>query len=164
MLYLTSRRLAYICPLAKAIYSDLSAAIFPPPRTSLSYKLILLLHIAHRYEFSNKMGSKPLATDFLLAQQCSDILILSAIGDSTGPVRYCCLLYYTGEGGAFVVMQVPPPPSSFYIYNILRYIYQWLRFISDPRGIYTYFYNHAYRPRLEKLLYLEPSRSPNGFF
>jgi hypothetical protein len=28
---------------------------------------------------------------------------------------------------------------------------------------YTYFYNHAHRLRLEKLLYLELSRSPNGF-
>jgi hypothetical protein len=43
----------------------------------------------------------------------------------------------------------------------------------DSRGairvFYTYFYNHARRLRLEKLLYLEPSiiasrsRSPNGF-
>jgi hypothetical protein len=29
---------------------------------------------------------------------------------------------------------------------------------------YAYFYNHARRPRLEKLLHLELSRSPNGFF
>jgi hypothetical protein len=29
---------------------------------------------------------------------------------------------------------------------------------------YTYFYNHARRLRLEKPLYLELSRSPNGFF
>jgi hypothetical protein len=29
---------------------------------------------------------------------------------------------------------------------------------------YTYFYNHARRLRLEKLLYLELSRSPNVFF
>jgi hypothetical protein len=38
----------------------------------------------------------------------------------------------------------------------------------DSRGtigvFYTFFYNHAHRPRLEKLLYLELSRSPNGFF
>jgi hypothetical protein len=33
-----------------------------------------------------------------------------------------------------------------------------------PGVFYTYFYNHAHRLRLEKLLYLEPSRSPNGFF
>jgi hypothetical protein len=33
-----------------------------------------------------------------------------------------------------------------------------------PGVFYTYFYNHAYRLRLEKLLYLELSRSPNGFF
>jgi hypothetical protein len=33
-----------------------------------------------------------------------------------------------------------------------------------PRVFHTYFYNHARRPRLEKLLYLELSRSPNGFF
>jgi hypothetical protein len=39
---------------------------------------------------------------------------------------------------------------------------------SDPRPtpklFYTYFYNRAHRPRLEKLLYLELSRSSNGFF
>jgi hypothetical protein len=29
---------------------------------------------------------------------------------------------------------------------------------------YSYFYNHAHRLRLEKLLYLELSRSSNGFF
>jgi hypothetical protein len=33
-----------------------------------------------------------------------------------------------------------------------------------PGVFYTYFYNHAHRLRLEKLLYLELSRSPNGFF
>jgi hypothetical protein len=32
-----------------------------------------------------------------------------------------------------------------------------------PGVFYTYFYNHARRTRLEKLLYLELSRSPNGF-
>jgi hypothetical protein len=32
-----------------------------------------------------------------------------------------------------------------------------------PGVFYTYFYNHAHRLRLEKLLYLELSRSPNGF-
>jgi hypothetical protein len=33
-----------------------------------------------------------------------------------------------------------------------------------PGVFYTYFYNHAHRLRLEKLLYLELSRSPNGYF
>jgi hypothetical protein len=33
-----------------------------------------------------------------------------------------------------------------------------------PWGIYTYFYNHAHRLRLEKLLYKELSRSSNGHF
>jgi hypothetical protein len=33
-----------------------------------------------------------------------------------------------------------------------------------PGVFYTYFYNHARRLRLEKLLYLELSRSSNGFF
>jgi hypothetical protein len=37
-------------------------------------------------------------------------------------------------------------------------------FELDPGVFYTYFYNHAHRLRLEKLLYLELSRSPNGFF
>ena len=35
---------------------------------------------------------------------------------------------------------------------------------STPQLFYTYFYNHAHRLRLEKLLYLELSRSSNGFF
>jgi hypothetical protein len=35
---------------------------------------------------------------------------------------------------------------------------------SAPGVFYTYFYKHAHRPRLEKLLYLEPSRSPSGCF
>jgi hypothetical protein len=34
---------------------------------------------------------------------------------------------------------------------------------STPGVFYTYFYNHAYRLRLEKLLYLELSRSSNGY-
>jgi hypothetical protein len=34
---------------------------------------------------------------------------------------------------------------------------------STPGVFYTHFYNHAHRLRLEKLLYLELSRSPNGF-
>ena len=35
----------------------------------------------------------------------------------------------------------------------------------NPLGYFnTYFYNHAHRPRLEKLLYIEPSRSSNGLF
>jgi hypothetical protein len=33
-----------------------------------------------------------------------------------------------------------------------------------PGVFCTYFYNHAHRLRLEKLLYREPSRSTNGFF
>ena len=32
-----------------------------------------------------------------------------------------------------------------------------------PGEFRTYLYNHAHRLRLEKLLYLELSRSPNGF-
>ena len=32
-----------------------------------------------------------------------------------------------------------------------------------PGVFYTYFYNHAHRLRLEKLLYLEHSKSSNGF-
>jgi hypothetical protein len=34
---------------------------------------------------------------------------------------------------------------------------------STPGVFYTYFYSHAHRLRLEKLLYLELSRSPKGF-
>jgi hypothetical protein len=39
------------------------------------------------------------------------------------------------------------------------------RLSSGPPGVfYAYFYNHAHRPRLEKLLYLvELSRSSNGY-
>ena len=33
-----------------------------------------------------------------------------------------------------------------------------------PQLFYTYFYSHVCRLRLEKPLYLEPPRSPNGFF
>jgi hypothetical protein len=33
-----------------------------------------------------------------------------------------------------------------------------------PKLLYTNFYNHVRRLRQEKLLYLELSRSPNGFF
>jgi hypothetical protein len=33
-----------------------------------------------------------------------------------------------------------------------------------PGVFYTYFYNHARHLRLENLLYLELSRSSNGFF
>jgi hypothetical protein len=33
-----------------------------------------------------------------------------------------------------------------------------------PGAFYTCFYNHAHRLRSEKLLYLELTRSPNGFF
>jgi hypothetical protein len=33
-----------------------------------------------------------------------------------------------------------------------------------PQVFYTYFYNHAHRLRLEKLLHLELPRSQNGFF
>jgi hypothetical protein len=36
--------------------------------------------------------------------------------------------------------------------------------VSTPQLFYTYFYNHAHRARLEKLLYIELSRSSNGFF
>ena len=38
--------------------------------------------------------------------------------------------------------------------------------VSTPQLFYAYFYNHAHRPRLEKLqvLHIELSRSPNGFF
>jgi hypothetical protein len=40
---------------------------------------------------------------------------------------------------------------------------QWLRSHLDPPPLfYTYFYSHARRLRLEKLSYLELSRSPNG--
>jgi hypothetical protein len=35
---------------------------------------------------------------------------------------------------------------------------------GTPGLFYTYFYNHAHRLRLEKLLYIELSRSSNGFF
>jgi hypothetical protein len=34
---------------------------------------------------------------------------------------------------------------------------------STPQLFHTYFYNHAHRLRLERLLYLELSRSSSGF-
>jgi hypothetical protein len=48
------------------------------------------------------------------------------------------------------------PPSSGYISHRDS--------SSTPGAFYTHFYNHAHRLRLEKLLHLELSRSPNGFF
>ena len=51
-----------------------------------------------------------------------------------------------------------------YIYNIYIYIYvSDLEQVWAPHLFYTYFYNHAHRLRLEKILYLELSRSFNGF-
>jgi hypothetical protein len=56
------------------------------------------------------------------------------------------------------------------LYNYCVYIYIYYIYISGfdsswtPGVFYTYFYNHAHHLRLEKLLYLELSRSPNGFF
>ena len=58
-----------------------------------------------------------------------------------------------------------PLTSKPHVANIRTLLY-----ISHPHSswtpgvFYTYFYNHAHRLRLEKLLYLEPSRSSNGFF
>jgi hypothetical protein len=42
--------------------------------------------------------------------------------------------------------------------------HQWLRIDFDSQLFYTYFHNHVRLLRLEKLLYIELSRSPNGFF
>jgi hypothetical protein len=47
--------------------------------------------------------------------------------------------------------------------NALSYI-SGLDGVWTPQLFYTYFYNHAHRLRLEKLLYLELPRSSNGFF
>jgi hypothetical protein len=44
------------------------------------------------------------------------------------------------------------------IYNISHVDSSW-----TPGVFYAYFYNHALRLRLEKLLYLELSRSPGRF-
>jgi hypothetical protein len=47
------------------------------------------------------------------------------------------------------------------------YIYIYISFVyssSTPGVFYKYFYNHALRLRLEKLLYIELSRSSNGYF
>jgi hypothetical protein len=43
-------------------------------------------------------------------------------------------------------------------------LYQPPWFELNPRGIYKYFCNHARRLRIEKLLGLELSSSPNRFF
>jgi hypothetical protein len=65
------------------------------------------------------------------------------------------------------IESILPPPLSLYIIYISTDIYQ-QRTVDQvwaPQLLYTYFYNHdAHRLRLEKLLYLEPSRSSNGFF
>jgi hypothetical protein len=39
-----------------------------------------------------------------------------------------------------------------------------LDLVWAPQLFYTYFYNHVHRLRLEKLVYVELSRSPNGLF
>jgi hypothetical protein len=54
-----------------------------------------------------------------------------------------------GEGESITtgILHISPPVSSW-----------------TPGVFYTYFYNHAHRLRLEKLLYLELPRSSNGFF
>jgi hypothetical protein len=49
------------------------------------------------------------------------------------------------------------------IYLCIHYI-SGLNLVSTPQVFYTCFYNHAHRPRLEKLLYIQLSRSSNGFF
>ena len=55
-----------------------------------------------------------------------------------------------------------------YLGSIYTYIYIYIYIsgvdpFSTPQLFYTYFYNHARRLRLEKLLYIELSRSSNGF-
>jgi hypothetical protein len=47
---------------------------------------------------------------------------------------------------------------------VTQWKHQWIKFKLDPRGILVCFYDHACRPRLEKLLCLELPRSPGGFF
>jgi hypothetical protein len=39
-----------------------------------------------------------------------------------------------------------------------------LDLVSTSQVFYTYFYNHAHRLRLKKLLYIQLSRSSNGSF
>ena len=43
------------------------------------------------------------------------------------------------------------------------HVFQWTNSSYPPGVFYTYFYNHAHRPCLEKLLYIELSRSPSGW-
>jgi hypothetical protein len=56
-----------------------------------------------------------------------------------------------------------------YLYSIGCFSFRCIGYQSPcvkGRGLevfYTYFYNHARRLGLEKILYLEVSRSPNGF-
>jgi hypothetical protein len=59
------------------------------------------------------------------------------------------------------------------MYNILYCLIEYIAYYiyispfhsrGTPGAFYTYFYNYAHRLRLEKLLYLELSTSPNGFF
>jgi hypothetical protein len=60
------------------------------------------------------------------------------------------------------------PPLPLELKGLMRiYVYSYVSHVHSrgtPGVFYTNFYNHAHRPRLEKLLYLELSRSPNGFF
>ena len=53
------------------------------------------------------------------------------------------------------------------VYDVRMYVcmlYAILLSVPMYIYIYIYIYNHAHRPHLEKLLYLELSRSTNGFF
>ena len=63
-----------------------------------------------------------------------------------------------------ISVKYPGGPTRIAVADIYIYTYQWLRIGFHPQLFYTYFYNHAHRLRLEKLLYLELPRSPNGFF
>jgi hypothetical protein len=61
--------------------------------------------------------------------------------------QYCTASSWLLASAWSLVCQISPPDSS-----------------PTPGVFYTYSYNHAHRLRLEKLLYLELPRSPNGFF
>ena len=65
-------------------------------------------------------------------------------------------------------MQIMVVQSGLYVAAIATTIigihtYQSPSFKWASGVFYTYFYNHAHRLRLEKLLYLGPSRISNGF-
>jgi hypothetical protein len=99
---------------------------------------------------------------------------LPAVGSAersgpSGPLLQCSALYRT-----ILKMLINRYASSSHIHSaycqlLYIHIYTYMHVsgfdqVPTPQLFYTCFYNHAHRLRREKLLYIELSRSSNGFF